>query len=162
MYLSYRNAALLDQAVITNLTSKTREGGIEEVGIRMRGIRGRGIIICFSLPKKHLHSQSCLKLHYGTIREAVKLSRIFSKTDNFHVFSLFIIDLAGRSSEAAMGGEGAQRSFCPKRRLLAAHERVARPKLPLVSYDLQVTPAHHVLRQCHPLHLVSTCSNSCN
>ncbi len=74
MYLSYRNAALLDQAVITNLTGKTREGGIEEVGIRMGGIRGRGIIICFSLPKKPLHSQSRLQLHYWTIREkAVKL-----------------------------------------------------------------------------------------
>ncbi len=153
MYLSIRNAALLDQAVITNLTIKTREGRIEEVGIRIGGIRGRGIIICFSLPKK---------LHYWTIRKAVKLSRIFSKTDNFHVFSLFVIDLAGRSSEAAMGGEGAQRSFCPKRRLLAAHERVARPKLPLVSYDLQVTSVRHLLRQCHSLHLVSTCSNSCN
>ncbi len=51
-YLSYRNAALVDLAVIDNLTRKMR--GWREVGIGEGGVRGRAVgeggcegIICY-------------------------------------------------------------------------------------------------------------------
>ncbi len=110
VYSVFRGIIFLSE--ISNPRPRRRDGGIGDGGLEEEGLKG--LFLCFSLNKEifivHSGIFHCIELIKGD-----GLSRnFFPKLWFFAGSSLFIINLAGRSREAAncdVRGGGAQRPF---------------------------------------------------